>query len=163
NGLEMVHPSYRVLAPGEGEGLGERLDPVYPQIEGIGAASMRRLIGQALDLLPDGDGLESLPADELQSRGLPSLRDALLTVHRPLVLHELLADHVGLRRHRFAWQQYAAPGRGARGTLDARLRASLPFALTAAQERVLAQVLGDIAAPVPMLRLVQGDVGSGKT
>ena len=121
NGLEMVHPSYRVLAPGEGEGLGERLDPVYPQIEGIGAATMRRLIGQALDRLPTGDGLESLPAAELQSRGLPSLRDALLTVHRPpadadvaallaathpaqrrLVLEELLAHHTGQPRERIS-------------------------------------------------------------
>src|SRR5690606_6725469 len=139
-------------------------------------------IGQALDRLPVDEGLESLPADELRGRALPSLRDALLTVHRPpadadvaallsathpaqrrLVLEELLAHHLSLRRHRIALQQYAAPVLGARGTLDARLRASLPFALTAAQERVLAQVLRDIAAPVPMLRLVQGDVGSGKT
>ena len=182
NGLEMVHPSYRVLAPGEGEGLGERLDPVYPQIEGIGAATMRRLIGQALDRLPVGDGLELLPADELQSRGLPSLRDALLTVHRPsadadvaalltathpaqrrLVLEELLAHHLSLRRHRIALQQHAAPVLDGHGALAAQLRGSLPFALTGAQERVLEQVLRDIAAPVPMLRLVQGDVGSGKT
>ncbi len=182
NGLEMVHPSYQVLAPGEGEGLGERLDPVYPQIEGIGAASMRRLIGQALDRLPPGDGLELLPVDELQSRSLPSLRDALLTVHRPpadadvaallaathpaqrrLVLEELLAHHLSLRRHRIALQQHAAPVLDGRGELAARLRGSLPFALTGAQERVLAQVLRDIAAPTPMLRLVQGDVGSGKT
>ena len=182
NGLEMVHPSYRVLAPGEGEGLGERLDPVYPQIEGIGAATMRRLIGQALDRLPVGGGLELLPADELQSRGLPSLRDALLTVHRPpadadvaallgathpaqrrLVLEELLAHHLSLRRHRIALQQHAAPVLDGHGALAAQLRGSLPFALTGAQEQVLEQVLRDIAAPVPMLRLVQGDVGSGKT
>ena len=182
NGLEMVHPNYRVLAPGEGEGLGERLDPVYPQIEGIGAATMRRLIGEALDRLPKGRELESLPADELESRGLPSLQDALLTVHRPpadadveallaathpaqqrLVLEELLAHHLSLRRHRIALQEHAAPMLEGNGALAARLRASLPFALTGAQERVLAQVLEDIAAPVPMLRLVQGDVGSGKT
>ena len=182
NGLEMVHPTYRVLAPGEGEGLGERLDPVYPQIEGIGAATMRRLIGEALDRLPADDSLESLPAGELAGQGLPTLRDALLTVHRPpadadveallaathpaqrrLVLEELLAHHLSLRRHRIALQQHAAPVLGGSGGLGARLRASLPFALTGAQERVLAQVLEDIAAPVPMLRLVQGDVGSGKT
>src|SRR5690606_3733009 len=128
NGLEMVHPNYRVLAPGEGEGLGERLDPVYPQIEGIGAATMRRLIGQALDRLPANDALELLPADELDNRGLPTLREALLTVHRPpadadvaallaathpaqrrLVLEELLAHHLSLRRHRISLQQHAAP------------------------------------------------------
>src|SRR5690606_3237224 len=181
NRLEMVHPNDRVLAPGEGEGLGERLDPVCPQIEGIGAATMRRLIGQALDRLP-ANALELLPADELEPRGLPPLREALLTVHRPpadadvgallaathpaqrrLVLEELLAHHLSLRRHRISLQQHAAPVLAAGGAVGKQLRASLPFALTGAQGRVLEQVLQDIAAPVPMLRLVQGDVGSGKT
>ncbi|MGO1892581.1 MAG: ATP-dependent DNA helicase RecG [Luteimonas sp.] len=182
HGLEMVHPSYRVLAADEGGELGERLDPVYPQVEGIGAATMRRLIGQALDRLPDDGSLESLPAGELRKRELPSLRDALLTVHRPpadadvaallaathpaqrrLVLEELLAHHLSLRRHRIALQQHAAPVLDAGGALAGKLRATLPFALTGAQERVLAQVVRDVASPVPMLRLVQGDVGSGKT
>ncbi|MGY0560991.1 ATP-dependent DNA helicase RecG [Luteimonas sp. A277] len=182
HGLEIVHPSYRLLGADDGGALDERLHPVYPQIEGIGATAMRRMIGHALDRLPDGEALESLPADELQSRGLPPLREALLTVHRPpadadvaallavahpaqrrLILEELLAHHLSLRRHRIAQQQHAAPVLAAGGNLGARLRSTLPFALTGAQERVLAQVLGDIARPIPMLRLVQGDVGSGKT
>ena len=181
-GLEMVHPSYQLLGRDEGGALDERLHPVYPQIEGIGAAAMRRMIGHALDRLPEGDGLESLPAEALRTRGLPPLREALLTVHRPppdadlaallavthpaqrrLILEELLAHHLSLRRHRIAQQQHAAPVLAAGGALGERLRAALPFALTGAQERVLAQVSGDIARPVPMLRLVQGDVGSGKT
>ncbi len=181
-GLEMVHPSYQLLGRDEGGALDERLHPVYPQIEGIGAAAMRRMIGHALDRLPEGDGLESLPAEALRTRGLPPLREALLTVHRPppdadlaallavthpaqrrLILEELLAHHLSLRRHRIAQQQHAAPVLAAGGALGERLRAALPFALTSAQERVLAQVSGDIARPVPMLRLVQGDVGSGKT
>ena len=182
HGLEMVHPSYQLLGRDEGGALDERLHPVYPQIEGIGAAAMRRMIGHALDRLPEGDGLESLPAEALRTRGLPPLREALLTVHRPppdadlaallavthpaqrrLILEELLAHHLSLRRHRIAQQQHAAPVLAAGGALGERLRAALPFALTSAQERVLAQVSGDIARPVPMLRLVQGDVGSGKT
>ena len=182
HGLEMVHPSYQLLGRDEGGALDERLHPVYPQIEGIGAAAMRRMIGHALDRLPEGDGLESLPAEALRTRGLPPLREALLTVHRPppdadlaallavthpaqrrLILEELLAHHLSLRRHRIAQQQHAAPVLAAGGALGERLRAALPFALTGAQERVLAQVSGDIARPVPMLRLVQGDVGSGKT
>ena len=181
-GLEMVHPSYQLLGRDEGGALDERLHPVYPQIEGIGAAAMGRMIGHALDRLPEGDGLESLPAEALRTRGLPPLREALLTVHRPppdadlaallavthpaqrrLILEELLAHHLSLRRHRIAQQQHAAPVLAAGGALGERLRAALPFALTGAQERVLAQVSGDIARPVPMLRLVQGDVGSGKT
>lgn len=182
HGLEMVHPSYQLLGRDEGGALDERLHPVYPQIEGIGAAAMRRMIGHALDRLPEGGGLESLPAEALRTRGLPPLREALLTVHRPppdadlaallavthpaqrrLILEELLAHHLSLRRHRIAQQQHAAPVLAAGGALGERLRAALPFALTSAQERVLAQVSGDIARPVPMLRLVQGDVGSGKT
>ncbi|MGY0634963.1 ATP-dependent DNA helicase RecG [Luteimonas sp. A478] len=182
HGLEIVHPSYRLLGVDDGGALDERLHPVYPQIEGIGATAMRRMIGHALDRLPDGEALESLPADELQSRGLPPLREALLTVHRPpadadvaallavahpaqrrLILEELLAHHLSLRRHRIAQQQHAAPVLAGDGDLGVRLRSTLPFALTGAQERVLAQVLGDIARPIPMLRLVQGDVGSGKT
>src|SRR5690606_32809603 len=82
HGLEIVHPSYRVLdeeAPGE---LGDAQDPVYPAIEGIGPATLRRLVAQALDRLPLGDEHDLLPAHCLGA-GLPPLRDALLTLHRP--------------------------------------------------------------------------------
>ena len=180
-GLEMVHPSYRVLGTGD-ESLGESLDPVYPAIEGIGPASLRRLIGAALDRLPRDDVLELVPAAALRSSGLPPLRDALLTVHRPprdadvaallsgthpaqrrLVVEELLAHHLSLRRQRMALQSQAAPALAGGDALAARLVASLPFALTGAQQRVYAQIRDDLAQPRPMLRLVQGDVGSGKT
>ena len=182
HGLEMVHPSYRVLA--DDEALGDSLDPVYPAMEGIGAASLRRLIGQALDRLPPSAELELLPAASVAQLGLPSLRDALLTVHRPprdadvamllagrhpaqrrLAFEEMLAHHLSLRRQRIALQLHAAPalsGRRAEAMAE-RLRASLPFALTAAQARVFDQVRADLAQLRPMLRLVQGDVGSGKT
>ena len=180
-GLEIVHPSYRVLEAADGA-LGDRLDPVYPAIQGIGPASLRRLIALALDRLPDDDALELLPRESLAGLQLPSLRDALLAVHRPpqdadvaallvgrhpaqrrLALEELLAHHLSLRRQRIALQRHAAPALATDGTLSQRLRASLPFALTGAQERVFAQVRHDLAQPHPMLRLVQGDVGSGKT
>ncbi|GAA4859844.1 ATP-dependent DNA helicase RecG [Luteimonas vadosa] len=181
HGLEIVHPSYRLLDGADGEALGERLDPVYPAIEGIGPATLRKLIGLALDRLPDADALELLPANALEARALPTLREALLTVHRPpadadiaaltagvhpaqrrLALEELLAHHLSLRRQRIALQsQGARPLAG--GALAARLQATLPFVLTDAQLRVLDEVRADMARPVPMLRLVQGDVGSGKT
>jgi ATP-dependent DNA helicase RecG len=180
-GLEIVHPSYRVLEAGEGM-LGEQLDPVYPAIEGIGAVSLRRLIGQALDRLPDEAMLELLPGELLAELRLPSLRSALLTVHRPprdadvaallagihpaqqrLALEELLAHHLSLRRQRIAMQRHRAPALPGSGGLVEGLLATLPFALTSAQQRVFAQLRADLARDAPMLRLVQGDVGSGKT
>ena len=180
HGLEIVHPSYRVVGEHEAGELGDSLDPVYPAIEGIGQATLRKLIGQALDRLPDAAALELLPRDWLAA-GLPGLREALLTMHRPpqgadvaaliagthpaqrrLALEELLAHHLSLRRQRIALQAHAAPVLEDQALAE-RLRASLPFALTGAQQRVFAQVREDLGKPVPMLRLVQGDVGSGKT
>jgi ATP-dependent DNA helicase RecG len=181
HGLEIVHPSYRVVDAGDAA-LGEQLDPVYPAVEGIGPATLRRLIGLALDRLPDEATLELLPAGLREQLHLPSLRSALLTVHRPprdadvaallvgshpaqrrLALEELLAHHLGLRRQRIALQRHKAVPLAAGGTLVRRLGDALPFALTQAQQRVFQQVRDDLAAPSPMLRLVQGDVGSGKT
>lgn len=179
NGLEIVHPSYRVLDADEVGVLGSSLDPVYPAIEGLGPASLRRLIGLALDRLPGDEALELLPAPVRDSLGLPSMREALLTVHRPpadadvgallagthpaqrrLVIEELLAHHLSLRRQRLAQQAHAAPVL-ADLYLAERLRAALPFALTGAQQRVFAQIRADLGRPSPMLRLVQGDVGCG--
>jgi ATP-dependent DNA helicase RecG len=180
-GLEIVHPSYRVLGEGE-HALGEALDPVYPAIEGVGPASLRKLVLQALQRLPDEAALELLPQAWLRELGLPSLREAILTLHTPprdadlaalqsglhpaqrrLALEELLAHQLSLRRQRLALQ--AEGTRALRGdeTLVARLKKSLPFALTRAQARVYAQLRDDLRQPRPMLRLVQGDVGSGKT
>ncbi|UNK50920.1 ATP-dependent DNA helicase RecG [Lysobacter sp. S4-A87] len=181
NGLEIVHPSYSMLDAEAGAELGSSLDPVYPAIEGIGPVSLRRLIGLALDRLPDEESLELLPRDLRDGFNLPSLREALLTVHRPpqdadvaaliagrhpaqrrLALEELLAHHLSLRRQRIAQQAHAAPVLR-KTALAGRLRKALPFALTGAQQRVFDEIRADLARPHPMLRLVQGDVGSGKT
>ncbi|WP_349655916.1 ATP-dependent DNA helicase RecG [Xanthomonas sp. 10-10] len=181
NGWEIVHPSYRVLAVGEDAQLGDSLDPVYPVLEGVGPATLRKLIGQALERLPPEAALELLPPHWLQDEQLPSLRSALLTMHRPpvnsdpqqllagrhpaqqrLALEELLAHQLSLRRQRIALQRFRAPQlRG--GRLVQQLRNALPFQLTGAQHRVFEQIAHDLAQPSPMLRLVQGDVGSGKT
>lgn len=182
HGLEIVHPSYRVLDESDAGELGEQLDPVYPAIEGIGPATLRKLIVQALDRLPDEASLELLPPEWLRGLGLPSLRTALLAMHRPardadlaalaagthpaqrrLALEELLAHHLSLRRQRIALQRHRAPALKGKGVLAKRLLEALPFELTGAQQRVFAQVRHDLAQPSPMLRLVQGDVGSGKT
>ena len=183
-GLEIVHPSYRVLAEGEDGELGDALDPVYPVIEGIGPATLRRLVGLALDRLPDENALELLPPTLLQQAtgAMPTLREALLTLHRPprgadlgallagthpaqrrLALEELLAHHLSLRRQRIALQSHAAPALADDGGMLQRLLDSLPFALTGAQQRVFAEIRADLRNGMPMLRLVQGDVGSGKT
>jgi ATP-dependent DNA helicase RecG len=182
HGWEIVHPSYRVLADHEEGVLGDALDPVYPAIEGVGPATLRRLIGLALDRLPDEGTLELLPPGWLQDQRLPSLRQALLDVHRPapdsdlgalatgthpsqqrLAFEELLAHHLSLRRQRMAMQRHRAPSLAGKGALVGRLQEALPFRLTGAQQRVFAQVRQDLARSCPMLRLVQGDVGSGKT
>ncbi|HEY0662091.1 MAG TPA: ATP-dependent DNA helicase RecG [Lysobacter sp.] len=181
HGLEIVHPSYRLLDDTAEAALGDALDPVYPAIEGIGAASLRRLIGLALDRLPDDEVLELLPRKLRDGLKLPSLREALLAVHRPqqgsdiaalltgrhpaqrrLALEELLAHHLSLRRQRIAQQAHAAPPLR-KVALAAKLRKALPFALTGAQQRVFDEIRKDLLQPSPMLRLVQGDVGSGKT
>ena len=180
-GLEMVHPSYRLLDDGE-HALGDALDPVYPEVEGIGPANLRRLILLALQRLPDAAALELLPHGPIAGIEPMALRDALLTVHRPprdadvaalqlglhpaqrrLALEELLAHQLSLRRQRIALQRVGAHPLRGKGRLVAALRKSLPFRLTGAQDRVYAQVRDDLAQPRPMLRLVQGDVGSGKT
>ncbi|MFT4197883.1 MAG: ATP-dependent DNA helicase RecG [Pseudoxanthomonas sp.] len=182
HGLEMVHPSYRVLDRDEDAALGEHLEPVYPAVEGVGPATLRRLVGLALDRLPEQAQLELLPESLLRELRLPTLREALLTLHRPprdadlaalaagrhpaqrrLVLEELLAHHLSLRRQRIALQRHGAVPLPAQSALSARLLQTLPFRLTAAQQRVFDEVRADLARPVPMLRLVQGDVGSGKT
>lgn len=179
NGLEIVHPSYRVVE--DDAALGSALDPVYPQIEGIAPATLRRLIGLALDRLPDDSALELLPAAWWSDLEMPSLRSALLGLHRPgahddiaallagrhpaqrrLALEELLAHHLSLRGQRSAHRSLAARALQD-GRLSNQLRDGLPFLLTAAQQRVFLEVAADLAQPVPMLRLVQGDVGSGKT
>ncbi len=181
-GLEIVHPSYRVLGAADSPELGEALDPVYPAVEGIGPASMRKLIAQALDRLPDEAALELLPPDMLRDLRLPSLRQALLGMHRPardadlaalaigthpaqrrLALEELLAHNLSLRRQRIALQRHRAPVLAGPGALVQQLQGALPFSLTGAQQRVFAQIRHDLAQSAPMLRLVQGDVGSGKT
>ncbi len=182
NGLEIVHPRYRVIDEGEEGVLDDALDPVYPAVEGIGPASMRKLILQALERLPDDASLELLPSGLLEELGLPSLRQALLGMHRPprdanlaelaaglhpaqrrLALEELLAHNLSLRRQRIALQRQSAPALDGGTRLANALQASLPFQLTAAQQRVYMQICADLSQPVPMLRLVQGDVGSGKT
>lgn len=181
-GVEMVHPGYRMLDEQAEVQLSDRLDPVYPAIEGVGPVQLARMIGGALDRLPDDDALELLPRDAFEGWVLPRWRDAVRFMHRPppqidlselaahrhpaqvrLALEELLSHQLSLRRQRLAVKRQGAPSLRPQGRLAQRLQRALPFALTGAQQRVLDEISADLAVPAPMLRLVQGDVGSGKT
>ena len=182
HGLEMVHPNYRRLGGGETAVVDDLLSPVYPTTEGVGQKRLVGVIAKALALLPPATQLELIPASLCRAHGLTSLRDALLYVHRPppdahlgelmmgrhpaqqrLAFEELLTQHLSLKRLRAAVKERHAPVLEGAGELGRRLLAGLPFHLTAAQQRVAAEVLRDLAQAQPMLRLVQGDVGSGKT
>ncbi|MDE2308001.1 MAG: ATP-dependent DNA helicase RecG [Xanthomonadaceae bacterium] len=182
HGLEMVHPQYRRLGEGDAVSVDALLSPVYPSTEGLGQKRLAGVIGKALTLLPPAATLELIPPELCAGHGLTSLRDALLYVHRPpadahlgqlmlgehpaqqrLAFEELLARHLSLKRLRAAVRRRRAPRLADDTGLRRRLLAALPFELTAAQRRVSAEVAKDLAQARPMLRLVQGDVGSGKT
>ncbi|MCG5515520.1 MULTISPECIES: ATP-dependent DNA helicase RecG [unclassified Ectothiorhodospira] len=178
-GMELVHPEYRILREGEAV-VEESLTPIYPTTEGLHQMSLRRLTDEALarlDRIP-----EWLPAHILDSAGLPDLVTALRTVHRPppdapvfsllegrhpaqrrLAFEELVAHHLSLGRVRARTTDQPAPPVRVAGQLPQRLLESLPFPLTGAQQRVIHELVNDMARPHPMLRLVQGDVGAGKT
>jgi ATP-dependent DNA helicase RecG len=181
-GLEMVHPQYQHVADDEGVAVDERLSPIYPTTEGLGQKRLAGVIGKALALLPPDATLELIPPALCAAHGLTSLREALLYAHRPppdapvaelidgrhpaqqrLAFEELLAQHLSLRRMRAAVRRRRAPVLDGAGALRGRFIESLPFQLTGAQQRVAREVCTDLAQAKPMLRLVQGDVGSGKT
>ena len=181
--LEMVHPEYRMRGPDDAPGaLDESLTPFYPATDGVQQGMLRRLTEQALALLDERALIDWLPPELIPERSLPELAEALRIVHRPppeadvqalleglhpahrrLALEELVAHRLGLRLLRTNAQvRRAHPIRPA-GEIARRLRASLDFVPTGAQERVLAELGADMAGGEPMLRLVQGDVGAGKT
>lgn len=177
---EIVHPEYKIVYPGEDIHLSETLTPIYPTTEGLKQASWIKLTEQALELLADGGLTELLPA-HLQPNNM-SLKQALQTLHRPhagiapsdlelgqhpaqqrLILEELLAHNLSMLRLRQRSNLDAAVTMHATGQLLNPFLASLPFSPTGAQQRVVAEIAKDLAQPHPMMRLVQGDVGSGKT
>lgn len=182
-GLEMIHPEYQVRENGEFEPLDQRLTPLYPTTEGIHQIRLRGLIEQALEVLNAQGGLpEWLPPEWLTPWQLPSLTGALRTLHRPdpntdthallegehpaqqrLAFEELLAHHLSLQALRQATQATGAQPVPASTSLVPSLVQQLPFSLTGAQQRVSVEIAKDLAHPFPMLRLVQGDVGAGKT
>lgn len=180
-GLEMVHPEYRRLF-GDATALEETLTPVYPMTEGVQQGRLRQLIRQALQEPASSGVREWLPPEVLQSLNLPNLGDALRYVHQPpldaeldeladgvhpaqqrLAFEELLAHHLSLKLLRSRTQTDPAAPLADQQELAPRFLRSLPFALTHAQQRVLTELDRDLRRDQPMARLVQGDVGCGKT
>src|ERR671910_1188658 len=175
-GIQLVAKSIEVVDdPGADEGPhAGRFVPVYPVNKGIQARRMRTLIHRALDSA--GRILDPLPADVLVRHSLPNLHDAIHEVHFPterarlkaamrrLIFHELFLIQAGLaaRKARVERTEVGGGHRGDGSLLNPYLQ-GLPFGLTGAQERVIEEVLGDMRKEKPMRRLLQGDVGSGKT
>ena len=180
-GFEMVHPEYKALdqdqplTPAE-----ETLTPVYSTTDGLRQISLRNLTEQALIRLKRGHVEELLPAEI--SHQQYSLAEALALIHRPppdtsvilmeegkhpaqlrLIKEELLAHNLSMLKLRAANDHHPAVVLATDTQLEKSFLASLPFTPTGAQARVTAEIRTDLLKPVPMMRLVQGDVGSGKT
>ena len=179
-GAEIIHPEYRVQGEESDVALQETLTPVYPATDGIRQATLRKLTDQALKLL-DRHPIDELLPQEL-NHTMMSLTEALHTLHRPppnmqlseleqgkhpaqqrLIMEELLAHNLSMLAARAGAQRYHALALPPRDTLKQQLLAALPFSPTQAQDRVVAEIEQDLNHPYPMMRLVQGDVGSGKT
>lgn len=180
-GLEMVHPEHQIVVEHAPVPLDTSLTPVYPTTQGLTQARLRKLVDQALRSVAAAGVDELLPTTWLDELGLPRLADALRLLHRPapgtdltrlsdathpararLIVEELLAHHLSLRDVRRQVRSFNAPVIRAGILLD-RFRRGLGFELTAAQLRVMSELLDDLGRGRPMMRLVQGDVGSGKT
>jgi ATP-dependent DNA helicase RecG len=181
---EMIHPEYVRIEEGMQGEAEASLTPIYPTTEGVHQLKLRDLTEQVLVRMEQAcpDITEWLPEPILSQLQLPSLSEAVRFLHRPppgvslhaleegrhpaqqrLVFEELLAHQLSLVRLRSRVQHFCAPALDVDGALWGSLRVQLPFELTQAQLRVINEIGRDLVAPHPMMRLVQGDVGSGKT
>jgi ATP-dependent DNA helicase RecG len=176
-GAEMVHPRFHKVA--DDAPLPEKLTPVYPSTAGVANSALQKLVGKALAA---ADLLDTLDEPLRQRLRLPGFARSLRFLHSPPVgtaldaLHsrnhpawrrvkfdEVLAQQMSLRRAYLARREQGAPALVASDELAASLLARLPFGLTGAQQRAVAEISADLAQPYPMQRLLQGDVGAGKT
>ncbi len=180
-GPEIIHPRFHVV--GESDPLPQGLTPVYPTTAGVGQGTLRKLIDRAIERAATTGGMADTLPPALQSRlALPELAASIRTLHHPppdvsleqlqtrghpawrrVAFDELLAQQLSLRRAHDRRRAHGAPALAATGRLTTDLLTQLPFKLTAAQHRVWAEIAADLALPYPMQRLLQGDVGSGKT
>ena len=176
-GLEMVHPRFRLVT--EGEALSSALTAVYPTMAGVSQNALRKLVTQALSV---ADVSEVLDAEWCRRQRLPLFGEAVRLLHFPsagvdetslqmrthpawrrIKFDEVLAQQLSLRRAYQARREKGAPVLSGSGALAQQLLSLLPFDLTGAQRRAGGEIVADLAQPFPMQRLLQGDVGSGKT
>ncbi len=181
-GLEMIHPEYRLLRKNQDAAINETLTAIYPATEGVQQGRLRNLTDQALRVMHSEPPSELLPRDVRDRLGLPELAEAIVYLHRPppdadverlvagthpcqqrLAFEELLAHYMSLRNLRALAQTASAVALRDGQSEVAAFIDSLPFELTGAQQRVAAEITADLEKPHPMMRLIQGDVGSGKT
>ncbi len=179
-GLEIVHPEYRRVT--EVVALEETLTPIYPGTEGVAQGRIRALVNEALRELGRATVRDWVPPQVLEPLGLPALKDALEYVHNPpreaqlvelaagrhpaqrrLAFEELLAHHLSLKLLKQTARTDPASPLDDSEQLSPRFVKSLPFALTGAQARALSEVEADLCGGRPAVRLIQGDVGCGKT
>ncbi|NOH70369.1 ATP-dependent DNA helicase RecG [Vibrio pectenicida] len=179
-GLEIIHPDYKFYAPNQTTEVEQNLTPVYPTTDGLRQLTLRNLTHQALELLDKTAVQELLPTGLYNQQ--VSLNQALHIIHRPtpdidlalfdegkhpaqirLIMEELLAQNLSMLSVRSKSQKDAAILLAEKDELKQKFLQQLPFSPTRAQSRVVAEIERDLEKPHPMMRLVQGDVGSGKT
>jgi len=182
SGLEMYHPETELLDVTQPVRVDSQFTPVYPTTEGIQQKRIRELCLQALSQLQHDPVQDWIPSGLRERLGFPELNQSLKHLHQPpldsnllalaegrdpcqqrLVMEELLAHHLSLLKLRQQQQCRQAPEMAAQTELIDHFLQSLSFQLTSAQQRVIQEVTEDLSLSVPMLRLLQGDVGSGKT
>lgn len=175
-GYEMVHPQTRAVR--ETTAVKQTLTPVYPTTAGLSQPSIRKWVTWALN---NGDVSETLP-QEIYAKQTPSFKASLEFLHNPppeanlqamenrsnlewrrLALDELISQQLSMRQHYAKRRELGAPVLKHSATLIPQLLSTLPFGLTNAQQRVVKEISQDLSRPYPMQRLLQGDVGSGKT
>lgn len=187
SGLELYHPEYVLDHNGQLEPMEGSLTPIYPTTEGLSQNKLRQLIDQVFEQLSTGEALpELLPSNVSTPGEFGDITETLCFLHNPpansvnhqalqqlaqhrhpaqlrLAMEELVAHQLSLLDLRESIRQKKAPPLSSNQTLSQQFLASLPFPLTAAQQRVICEINQDLSQTSPMLRLIQGDVGSGKT
>jgi len=183
-GFEMAHPEYQFIKENEKIVLSENLSPIYPTTEGVHQLTLRNVMSQVIEKLKLNELIlpNLIPENLLTKYERPALKEALLYIHNPpvdaeleklsegkhitqqsLIVEELLAHHLSMRQLRVAMHKESAPLLISEKDLIQSFLSALPFELTAAQKRVVQDINFDLTQASPMQRLVQGDVGSGKT